>query len=125
MSQRPLFPPSRTVPLGGGAKLIFCSGVTARGSEAAGRPVLEQARECFARLERALAQEGADLSHLLKITTWLSDMRDYDGFNQARQAAFAALEAPPASTCLGGAQFTTPDCRVEIEGIAVLPGATS
>ena len=41
---RPLFPPTRVVPLGGGAKLIFCSGVTARGSAAAGKPVQDQAR---------------------------------------------------------------------------------
>ena len=36
---KPLFPPARVVPLGGGAKLVFCSGVTARGSAAAGKPV--------------------------------------------------------------------------------------
>ncbi|MCB4824026.1 RidA family protein [Roseicella aerolata] len=122
MSQRPLFPPTRIVPLGGGAKLIFCSGVTARGSEAVGKPVQEQARECLARLERALAGEGAGLEHLLKITTWLSDMRHYDGFNEVRRAAFEGLATPPASTCVGGAQFTTTDVCIEIEAIAVLPG---
>ena len=124
MSQAPLFPPARVVPLGGGAKLIFCSGVTARGSAAAGGNAEAQARECFARMERALASEGAGLGHLIKITTWLSDMRHYDGFNTIRRAAFEALEVPPASTCLGGANFTTTDCCIEIEGIAVLPGAS-
>ena len=123
MSQAPPFPPARVVPLGGGAKLIFCSGVTARGSAAAGGTVQDQARECLARLERALAGEGATLSHLLKITTWLCDMRHYDGFNEVRRAAFDALATPPASTCVGGAQFTTTDVCIEIEGIAVLPGA--
>ncbi|MDO9707345.1 RidA family protein [Paracraurococcus lichenis] len=123
MSQRPLFPPARVVPLGGGAKLIFCSGVTARGSAAAGRPVQDQARECLGRLERALSAEGVGLEHLLKITTWLSDMRHYEGFNEVRRAAFERLETPPASTCVGGAQFTTTDVCIEIEAIAVLPGA--
>ena len=122
MTQRPLFPPARVVPLGGGAKLIFCSGVTARGSAAAGGSTQDQARECLARLERALAGEGASLAHLLKITTWLSDMRHYDGFNEVRRAAFEGLETPPASTCVGGAQFTTTDVCIEIEGIAVVPG---
>ena len=69
-----------------------------------------------------LAGEGAGLAHLLKITTWLSDMRHYDGFNEVRRAAFAGLATPPASTCVGGAQFTTTDVCIEIEGIAVLPG---
>ena len=120
---RPLFPPTRIVPLGGGAKLVFCSGVTARGSDAAGKPVQDQARECLARLERALAAEGAGFANLIKITTWLSDMRHYEGFNEVRRAAFAALETPPASTCVGGAQFTSTDVCIEIEGIAVVPGA--
>ena len=123
MTQKPLFPPARIVPLGGGAKLIFCSGVTARGSAAAGRSVQEQARECLSRLERALAGEGAGLRHLIKTTVWLSDMRHYEGFNEVRRAAMAALEELPASTCVGGAQFTTTDVCIEIEGIAVLPGA--
>jgi enamine deaminase RidA (YjgF/YER057c/UK114 family) len=118
---QPLFPPARVVPLGGGAKLIFCSGVTARGSAAAGGTIEAQARECLARLEKALAGEGAKLEHLLKITTWLTDMRHYDGFNAVRRAAFAALPTPPASTCVGGAHFTTTDVCIEIEGIAVLP----
>lgn len=120
---KPLFPSARVVPLGGGAKLIFCSGVTARGSAAAGKPVQDQARECLARVERALAAQGADFTHLLKITTWLSDMRHYDGFNEVRRAAFAALDPGPASTCVGGAQFTTTDVCIEIEAIAVVPGA--
>jgi enamine deaminase RidA (YjgF/YER057c/UK114 family) len=121
MSQRPLFPPARVVPLGGGAKLIFCSGVTARGSAAENQPVEMQAEECLARLERALASEGADLSHLLKITTWLSDMRHYEGFNTIRRRIFERLPVPPASTCVGGAQFTTTTVCIEIEGIAVVP----
>ena len=116
---KPAFSPARVVPLPGGAKLIFCSGVTARGSAAAGGSAEAQARECFARMERALAGEGASLSHLIKITTWLSDMRHYDGFNEVRRAAFAALATPPASTCVGGAQFTTTASRIEIEGVAV------
>lgn len=121
MSERPLFPPARVIPLGGGAKLIFCSGVTARGSAAAGNGVQAQALECLNRIERALGREGARLEHLIKITTWLSDMRLYEGFNEVRRAAFAALETPPASTCVGGAQFTSPDVSIEIEAIAVVP----
>ncbi len=118
---KPLFPPMRVVPLGGGAKLIFCSGVTARGSAAAGKPVQEQTRECLAKLERALAAEGATWADVLKTTTWLSDMRHYDGFNEARSAFYAQLPSPPASSTIGGAQFTTTDVCIEIEAIAVVP----
>lgn len=118
---KPLFPPTRVVPLGGGAKLIFCSGVTARGSDAAGKPVQEQTRECLAKLERALAAEGATWADVLKTTTWLSDMRHYDGFNEARSAFYAKLSTPPASSTIGGAQFTSTDVCIEIEATAVVP----
>ncbi len=120
---KPLFSPARVVPLGGGAKLVFCSGVTARGSAAAGGTVQAQARECFARLERALAAEGAGTQHILKSTVWLTDMRHYDGFNEVRREILGGFDPLPASTCVGGAQFTSTDVCIEIEAIAVVPGA--
>jgi enamine deaminase RidA (YjgF/YER057c/UK114 family) len=120
---KPLFSPARVVPLGGGAKLVFCSGVTARGSAAAGKSVQEQTRECFARLGRALAAEGAGTQHILKSTVWLTDMRHYDGFNEVRREILGGIDPLPASTCVGGAQFTSTDVCIEIEAIAVVPGA--
>lgn len=120
---RPAFSPTRMLPLPGGGKLIFCSGVTARGSAAEGGRVEEQTEECLARLGRALAGEGAQLSDLLKINTYLSDMRHYPGFDAVRRRILSVLLTPPASTCVGGAQFTTTGCCIEIEGIAVLTGA--
>ena len=124
-AQNPAFAPARVVPLGGGAKLVFCSGVTARGSAAEAQGAEAQAEECFARLACALAGEGAALSDLIKVNTYLSDMRDYAGFDAARRRAFAELATPPASTCIGGATFTTPLTRIEIEGVAVVatPGS--
>ena len=91
--------------------------ITVEGLDGAGKTTL------VAGLERALAAEGAGLGHLIKTTVWLADMRDYEGFNAARRAVMAELEELPASTCVGGAQFTSTDCRVEIEGVAVVPGA--
>ena len=81
-----------------------------------------QTEECLARLGRALAAEGAGLADLLKINTYLSDMRHYAGFDTVRRRILSVLDHPPASTCVGGAQFTTTGCCIEIEGIAVLAG---
>jgi len=120
---RAAFSPVRVLPLPGGGKLIFCSGVTARGSSAEGAAVEAQTEECLARLGRALAAEGAGLGDLLKINTYLSDMRHYAGFDTVRRRILSALPHPPASTCVGGAKFTTTGCCIEIEGIAVLTGA--
>ena len=52
-------------------------------------------------------------SHLL--------MRHYDGFNEARSAFYATLPVPPASSTIGGAQFTSTDVCIEIEATAVVP----
>jgi enamine deaminase RidA (YjgF/YER057c/UK114 family) len=117
---KPAFAPVRVVPLPGGAKLVFCSGVTARGSAAEEQGAEAQAEECFARLGRALAAEGGALSDLIKVNTFLTDMRDYAAFDAVRRRAFEAVETPPASTCIGGACFTTPLTRIEIEGVAVV-----
>lgn len=116
---KPAFSPARVVPLPGGAKLIFCSGVTARGSAAEAQGIEAQAEECFVRLARSLAGEGAGLGDLLKVNTWLTDMRDYVGFDAVRRRVLAACATPPASTCVGGALFTSPHARIEIEGVAV------
>ncbi len=124
-AQKPAFAPARVVPLGGGAKLVFLSGVTARGSAAEQQGAEAQAEECFARLARALVGEGASLSDLIKVNTYLSDMRDYAAFDAARRRAFAELATPPASTCIGGATFTTPLTRIEIEGVAVVGAAAA
>ncbi|MFM7422180.1 MAG: RidA family protein, partial [Alphaproteobacteria bacterium] len=79
-----------------------------------------QAEECFARLTRALAQEGGSFADVLKLNTYLSDMRDYAGFDAVRRRILAPLAVPPASTCVGSASFTTPLTRIEIEAIAVI-----
>ena len=118
----PAFSPVRVLPLPGGGKLILCSGVTARGSAAEGGAIEAQTEECLNRLGRALAAEGAALADLLKINTYLSDMRHYAGFDAVRRRILSVLAQPPASTCVGGAQFTTTGCCIEIEGIAVLAG---
>jgi enamine deaminase RidA (YjgF/YER057c/UK114 family) len=47
-------------------------------------------------------------------------MRDYAGFDAVRRRILAPLAVPPASTCVGGASFTTPLTRIEIEAIAVI-----
>ena len=117
---KPAFAPARVVPLPGGAKLVFCSGVTARGSAAETQGAEAQVEECFARLARALEGEGGALSDLIKVNTYLADMRDYAAFDAVRRRAFEQLATPPASTCIGGASFTTPLTRIEIEGVAVV-----
>ena len=68
-----------------------------------------------------LGAEGGRLEHLVKITTFLTDIRDYDLYNEVRNKIFAGASKPPASATVGGAELVRPEARIEIEGVAVIP----
>lgn len=119
-SPRPLgsYSPVRLVQLGT-ASLAFVSGLTAggRAPDDAG----EQSEVIFTRLGELLAEVGGDLGHVVKITTFLTDMDDYEAYNAVRNRVFAAVSLPPASSTVGTSALPRVGCRVEIEAVAVIP----
>lgn len=118
---RPLgsYSPVRVVPMGS-ASLAFVSGMTAGGQ--APDDAAAQAQLIFARMDELLAEVGASLAQVVKITTFLTDMRDYEAYNAVRNRVFAAVSPPPASSTVGTSALPRPGCRVEIEAVAVIPG---
>lgn len=111
------FSPVRVVPLGQ-AKMLFISGLTS-GSDPA-TDIRSQTRLIFGRMGDLLAKEGGDLDHVVKITAFITDMRDYDAYNEIRNEVFAGVAEPPASATVGTTQLVRPHCRIEIEAIAVI-----
>ena len=69
-----------------------------------------------------LESEGADWHDVVRTTCYLADFRDYDAFNEVRNAYFAEqeLDPLPASTCIE-ARICRPELLVEIEAIAMIP----
>ena len=114
------YSPLRVVPLGA-AKLVFISGITAGNN--APHDTAAQAELIFARMGELLAAEGGSLAHVTKITTFLTDMRDYALYNAVRNRVFAGAPALPASATVGTTQLVRPEYRIEIEGIAFIPAA--
>lgn len=114
------YSPCRVIDLGA-VKLVFVSGLTS-GGDAPG-DTAAQAQIVFDKIAELLRAEGGGLEHLVKITTFLTDIREYDLYNQVRNRIFAAAGAPPASATVGGAELVRPEARIEIEGVAVIPVA--
>jgi len=110
---------TRVVTLGR-AKLIYISGLTS-GPDAP-FDVRAQADIIFRKMEALIAQEGGGLRHLVKITAYLVDMREYGAYNEVRNRIFADVDAPPASATVGVSELVRPEARIEIDGVACIEG---
>lgn len=81
--------------------------------------VRAQTRQVLINLRTVLATAGADLSHVVKTTVFLTDMADFAEFNEAYREFFPV--DPPARSTVGVAALARPELIVEIEAIAVVP----
>jgi 2-iminobutanoate/2-iminopropanoate deaminase len=109
----------------GSAVMLFISGTAS--VDEAGRSihpgdVRAQAKRAFTNIGALLESEGADWHDIVRTTCYLADFRDYDAFNEVRNAFYEDedLHPVPASTCIE-ARICRPELLVEIEAIAVIP----
>ena len=79
----------------------------------------EQTASCLARIDALLAEAGTDKSHLLQATIWLTDMGDYDAFNEVWDA-WVPEGCAPVRSC-GEVSVAKPEYRVEVIIIAAMP----
>ena len=100
---------------------IWVSGQVAFDAEGniVGRDSLRaQADQVFSNIAAVLAEGGAALDDVVKITAWLTDMDRYGEYNDARTAAFT--NHLPASATVMSPRLVLPGLLVEIEAIAVV-----
>jgi len=102
----------------GKGDLVFLSGTATIGQ--APYDIRSQARIIFTKLELFLREHGGGLKDLVKITAFLSDMREYEGYNEVRNEVFKNFDRPPASSSVES-RLVYPELRVEVEGIAFIP----
>ncbi len=81
---------------------------------------LEQTRQVFWNITAALAAAGAQMSDVVKLTVFLTDLADLPAFRSARDE-FIDVSRPPASSLVQVSGLVSPDFRVEIEAVAALP----
>jgi enamine deaminase RidA (YjgF/YER057c/UK114 family) len=84
---------------------------------------LAQCRQTFENVRRALVAAGADFSHVVKLTTFVTDMSNLIQFRTARDEVLGpAIGAPPpASTLVQVTRLFRPEFMIEIEAVAVVP----
>ena len=85
--------------------------------------VLAQANQVFDNLEKVLTAAGASFSDIVKVTVFLTDVRDRTVINPVRQKQFGS--ARPASTLIGVSELAIPGMKIEIEAVAGLRGSKS
>ena len=99
--------------------LIFAAGTIAHDIDAGfAAPEIEaQTRQAFANLEAALAEQGASLSDIVKMTVYLKNPADMRAMNTVYAAYFP--NNPPARTTVPGADWGHPNILIELDAIAV------
>jgi 2-iminobutanoate/2-iminopropanoate deaminase len=103
-----------------GSRMIFIAGIVAMdeaGTTVAPGDIKGQTRQVLANIETVLAEAGATRDNIVKITSFLSDLKNYPGFAEVRGEFFKPPY--PASTAVQ-AQLLNAEWLVEIEAIAVV-----
>lgn len=104
--------------------LLFVSGVAPVDGNSrlvGGDDVVAQARQVFANLATVLKAAGAGFGDVLRVTVYLTDVRDRPKINPIRQEHFGKTK--PASTLIGVNELALPGMKIEVEAVVGLPAA--
>ena len=107
-----------------GKRMVFISGQSAwdERKNIVGRDsVLEQARQAFLNLEKAMEAAGGTVKDVVALRIYVVDYQAESGtaVGTALRECFSS-ENPPASTWIGVAALADPEFLIEIEATAVL-----
>ena len=112
------------VVIASGRKMVFISGQTAwdaRKNIVGGDSVLEQARQAFRNLEKAMEAAGGTLKDVVALRIYVVDYQAESGTAVGTALReFFSPENPPASTWIGVSALAVPEFLIEIEATAVL-----
>jgi 2-iminobutanoate/2-iminopropanoate deaminase len=115
---------SEVVTVSGPGKMIFLAGV---GSEAEKDGAilhtgdfLAQCRFAYEKIRKLLAHHGATMGDVVKLTSYVADIRSREDLNKCRGEAFTGVPLP-AHTFLAISQLARPGMMVEMDVIAVAP----
>jgi 2-iminobutanoate/2-iminopropanoate deaminase len=98
--------------------MLFISGATAGGTDAADGTAAQQAEAVLMKLVHILEAEGATLANVVKVTVFLTDIADRAEIAKVREKHFQGLY--PASTLVEVSALAAPNLNVEIEAVAAL-----
>ena len=87
------------------------------GSGCGQRSIEQQTRGVLSRLQTALAEEDCTLADVVELTVWLSDARDFVGFNETYKEFF---REPQPTRAVVRADFMF-DAKIEVKATAYKP----
>jgi enamine deaminase RidA (YjgF/YER057c/UK114 family) len=117
---------SEAVTVTGPGKLIFLAGVGAEDENGKGGDILHkgdfvgQCHYAYDKIKRLLEKHGATLGDVVKMVTYMTDMRHQADYGKCRVEEFGS-NALPAHTLLNISQLAWPGMLVEIDVTAVVP----
>jgi reactive intermediate/imine deaminase len=106
-----------TIPLGGAGNLIFVAGtlpLDPESKEIVGTTIEEQTEQVLKNIEAILAEGGASLKNVVKVTVHLDNIGRIGDFNTAYETFFS--EPRPVRTTVGS--LMGPGIMVEIDVVA-------
>jgi 2-iminobutanoate/2-iminopropanoate deaminase len=99
--------------------LVFTSGQAGRNRETGKMgDIRDQAARCIANIEAILAEAGATLADIVKVTVHMRNVEDAEAFNEVYRKLMPE-PLPARSAAYVGLRF--PDMLCEMEAIAVIP----
>jgi 2-iminobutanoate/2-iminopropanoate deaminase len=117
---------SEAVTVTGPAKMIFLAGVGSEDENGKGGDILHkgdfmaQCKYAFDKIKRALDKNGAALGDIVKMVSYLTDVRYQPDFGKCRQDTFGTTPMP-VHTLLTISQLAWPGMMVEIDVTAAVP----
>lgn len=101
--------------------LVFVSGTVAvdeTGSVVGAGDLYVQTSYAIRKIEKALRELGAELRHVVRTRTFVTDIGGFEQFARAHREAFEGID--PVATCVEVQRLVAPELLVEIEVDAVL-----
>ena len=107
---------------------IYLSGMNGRSSEtgnAVSSTIEGQTWRALEQIDAAMKQAGSSLKNLVKMTAFLKDIKDYQGYRDTERKYFLEhapelVREPVASTVVQVASLPKPEFLIEIEAIGTL-----
>lgn len=100
---------------------VYLAGQTGTDPETgmlAGGTIEDQTRQSLANIQEVLAAAGCELTDVVKVVVYLSDMAEMAGFNRVYREYFGSHEPTRAAVAVSG---MARNAKVELEAIALLP----
>jgi 2-iminobutanoate/2-iminopropanoate deaminase len=118
---RPLGWSSQAWSVSGAGRMIFTSGLTSRdgtGAVVNVGDVRAQTRQVLENLKLVLAEDGATLADIVKVTVFIRNLSDFDAIQEVRRPYFPT--DPPASSTVVISSLADERLLIEIEAVAFI-----